>query len=183
MSVKQVPPPEIHNRFDVVHARLLTVAMNYTDWDSAVRNLARLLKPGGALQWKECGFVRTQYLRGAVDTAVSTARFMASQVIEALKGRFSSEWNTLPQIMESEEFVEVIQDIVSSDKLVETREAATINGLGAISAWAKLMSKRNAPCSIQMDELSKLKHQANMDVKSGCYVGYDVCVAFGFKSE
>lgn len=183
MDVKQPPPPEEHNRYDVVHVRLLTAAMNPTDWDSAVRNLTRLLKPGGALQWEECDFTQSPYRRGRMDSSVSAARFISSKFREALMEKFSSGWSTLPQIMQSVGLLGVDDDIVSSDRVVETRETLTANGMIAIFLWAELMSKRGSPGSLQIDELNRLEVQVDRDIRSGCYVRYDVHVALGFKPE
>lgn len=183
MDVKQPPPPEEHHRYDVVHVRLLTAAMNQTDWDVAVRNLIWLLKPGGALQWEECNFANGRHLRGRTGSSVSAAHFMGQLFRDALKEKLSFGWSTLPQIMRSAGLVRVDEDIVSSDRVVETREALTANGMDAVFGWAKLMSQRGIPGSCSMDELKKLEDQAYKDIQSGCYVRFDVHIALGFKSE
>jgi len=46
-------PPEYRGRFDVVHVRLLVVAVKEREIAGAVKNLIELLKPGGYLQWEE----------------------------------------------------------------------------------------------------------------------------------
>lgn len=47
----------MRGRFDVVHARLLVLAMaDQEAWTSAVRNLSMLLTPGGWLQWEDGDF-------------------------------------------------------------------------------------------------------------------------------
>ena len=183
MDVKQPPPLEEHNRYDLVHVRLLVAAMNPSDWEIAVRNLTLLLKPGGALQWAECDYTQTLYRRGKVDSSVSAARFMAKRFREALLDRFSHGWSTLPQIMESEGYLCVEDDIVRSDRIPETREALTANGMVAIFHWARIMSRRDAPGSSSMDELDRLEIQFERDIKSGCYVQYDIHIALGFKPE
>lgn len=182
MGVKQPPPPEEHSRYDV-YVRLLTAAMNATDWEAVVRHLTRLLKPGGALQWEECNFADVRHLRGKTDSSVSAARFMGSLFGEGLKERFAYGWSTLPQIMENAGLVRVDEDIVSSDRVVETREQLTANGMVAISGWAKLMSQRDMPGSCSMDQLEKLENQAYTDVRLGCYVRFDVHIIHGFKHE
>ncbi|EAW11325.1 putative LaeA-like methyltransferase [Aspergillus clavatus NRRL 1] len=47
-------PKEYHNRFDLVHVRLLAGAMKEADYPATVRNLYNILKPGGHLQWDDC---------------------------------------------------------------------------------------------------------------------------------
>lgn len=85
--------------------------------------------------------------------------------------------------MRSAGLVRVDEDIVSSDRDVETREALTANGMLAIFAWAKLMSARGMPGSSPMDELKKLEAQAYENIRSGCYVRFDIYIALGFKPE
>lgn len=78
-------------------------------------------------------------------------------------------------------FEDVEEDIVSSDRDVETREALTLNGMVAVFQWARLISERGIPGSHSMDELADLERQAFVDIRSGCYCRFDVHVAFGFK--
>ncbi len=183
MDVKQPPPSEERDRYDVVHARLLVAAMNPEDWGTAVRNLVKLLKPGGALQWEECNFAHVRHLRGKADSTTSAARSMGIVFREALKEKFAYGWSTLPQIMSDSGLVRVDEDIVSSDRIVETREALTANGMAAVFDWARLMSKRGMPGSRSMEELRELEERAFNDIKSGCYVRSDVHIVLGFKLE
>ena len=181
MDFKEPPPSSEHHRYDVVHVRLLTAAMNPADWEVAVRNVSQLLKPGGALQWEECNFAHGRHLRGDPGSSVSAARFIGSLMRESLREKFSYGWSTLPQSMESAGLVHVGEDIVSSDRVVETREALTANGMVATFDWAKLMSKRGMPGSCSMDKLLELEEQARKDVSSGCYVRFDIHITLGFK--
>ncbi|KAI8624056.1 S-adenosyl-L-methionine-dependent methyltransferase [Xylariaceae sp. FL1651] len=48
-------PPEAHGKYDVVHVRFLVFALKKDDWLLAVRNLSKLLAPGGFLFWEETG--------------------------------------------------------------------------------------------------------------------------------
>ncbi len=181
MDFKQPPPLSEHSRYDVVHVRLLTAAMNPVDWDVAVRNLIQLLKPGGALQWEECNFADGRHFRGKLGCSVSAARLVGSLMRESLREKFSYGWSTLPTLMEGAGLVRVDEDIVSSDRVVETREALTANGMVASFNWAKLMSNRGLLDSYPMDKLHELEDQAHKDVRSGCYVRFDIHIALGFK--
>ncbi|KAL4874230.1 hypothetical protein BJY04DRAFT_204211 [Aspergillus karnatakaensis] len=49
-------PPEHHNRYDLVHLRLLLTAFGEAEFQTAVENLLPILKPGGYLQWVEISF-------------------------------------------------------------------------------------------------------------------------------
>ncbi|KAL6720638.1 hypothetical protein ACLMJK_002563 [Lecanora helva] len=181
MDIKVMPPCEEHARYDVVNARLLTAAMNPQDWTKAVSNIVMLLKPGGAIQWGEGNFAHVSHLRGEVTSTISAARSMGILFRDALNEKFSYGWNTLPQIMLDLGLMQVEEDIVSSDRLAETREAMTVNGMVAIFDWARSMSRRGSPASLSMEDLSVLEKQAYEDIKSGCYVRFNMHVVFGFK--
>ncbi|KAL3472042.1 hypothetical protein BJX99DRAFT_12255 [Aspergillus californicus] len=49
-------PSEHHNRYDLVHVRLLVAAITQSQTEAAVSNLMTILKPGGYLQWIEVDF-------------------------------------------------------------------------------------------------------------------------------
>ncbi|KAL9631339.1 MAG: hypothetical protein Q9164_005948 [Protoblastenia rupestris] len=47
------PPEDLLGHYDVIHVRLLLVVVRNEDSDPVLRQLLRLLKPGGYLQWDE----------------------------------------------------------------------------------------------------------------------------------
>lgn len=183
MDVKKPPPLEEHHRYDVVHARLLVAAMTAADWEVALRNTLLLLKPGGAIQWEEPNFAETRQYRGGPESSTSTVRIMASRFQAALKERLLYGWSTLPGLMKEAGLVRVDEDIVSSDRVPETRQALTVAGNVALFAWAKQMTSRGMPDSLSMDELEKLEALAEQDVKSGCYSRFDIHIITAFQRE
>ncbi|KAI8947826.1 S-adenosyl-L-methionine-dependent methyltransferase [Xylaria longipes] len=48
-------PSEAYGKYDVVHVRFLIFALKKDDWLLAVKNLSKLLAPGGFLFWQETG--------------------------------------------------------------------------------------------------------------------------------
>lgn len=46
-------PVAFHGKFDLVHIRLLVLALKKTQFQTAVTNVIQLLKPGGYIQWEE----------------------------------------------------------------------------------------------------------------------------------
>lgn len=181
MDIKKPPPPTEHHRYDVVHLRLLTATMDAHDWEVVLGNAIMLLKPGGVLQWEECNFADARHLRGDTDSSVSAARRMGSLFRKGLEEKISYGWSTLPQIMRKAGLLDVDEDIVSSDRDVETRKALTANGMLAMFAWAKRMSSSGAPESLPVHELDALEVQAERDIASGCYVRFDIHINVGFK--
>lgn len=180
-DAKQAPPEELHGQYDLVHVRLLVAAMLPGDWDTVVGNLCLLLKPGGYLQWEECDFVGCKYLRGKVDSSIESARFIGFAFRDALRERFEHGWSTLPKNMADAGLTSIVTDVVSSDRLPETRERLNTTGMQAIFSWARLMTERGAKGSLSNEELDSLEKRAYEDIKSGCYVRYDVYVACGQK--
>ncbi|KAF5026510.1 hypothetical protein F66182_1370 [Fusarium sp. NRRL 66182] len=49
-------PQELQGQYDLVHARLLMIALKADEWEVAAQNLKRLVKPGGYILWEELGF-------------------------------------------------------------------------------------------------------------------------------
>ncbi|KAI0185625.1 S-adenosyl-L-methionine-dependent methyltransferase [Xylaria flabelliformis] len=181
LDAKQPLPEDLHGQYDLVHVRLLVAAMLPGDWDTVVRNLCLLLKPGGHLQWEECDFVGSKYLREKVDSTVEAARFMGYAFRDALRERFEHGWSTLPKSMTNAGLTSVVSDVVSSDRLPETRDKLTITGMQAIFSWARLMTQRGVKGSLSGEELNSLEEKAYKDIASGCYVRYDIYVACGQK--
>ncbi|KAL4866250.1 hypothetical protein BDV12DRAFT_210611 [Aspergillus spectabilis] len=77
MSPAQFPPTNAaenmqfshHNRYDLVHVRLLVTAFPTHFYETAVKNLLTILKPGGYLQWLWLKFFE---LNGLSESAPST---------------------------------------------------------------------------------------------------------------
>ncbi|KAK9422881.1 putative Methyltransferase domain-containing protein [Seiridium unicorne] len=178
-DVKEPVSQDQYGKYDLVHARLLAAAMQADEWAPAVRNVSKLLKPGGWLQWEECDFASVKHLRGGEGSHVETARRLGRAFRKGLLDRFEHGWNTLPDDMREAGLTSVVVDFVSSDRVPETRERMTANGMRAVLAWAKLMTARGAPASLHGVDLQKAERDAYEDIRSGCYVRFDIYVASG----
>ncbi|KAF9772779.1 hypothetical protein IL306_009487 [Fusarium sp. DS 682] len=51
-------PENLVGQYDLVHVRLLMVALKAGDWEPVARNLLSLLRPGGYILWDETGFTK-----------------------------------------------------------------------------------------------------------------------------
>ncbi|KAL2808888.1 hypothetical protein BJX63DRAFT_435692 [Aspergillus granulosus] len=49
-------PPEHLDRYDLIHVRLLVTALGESEFQTAIRNMLSMLKPGGYLQWVEIDY-------------------------------------------------------------------------------------------------------------------------------
>lgn len=186
LDIKKPVPKELHSKYDLVHIRMLVAAMLPSEWSIVVHNVTQLLKPGGWLQWSECDIMSTKYLRGGeVDTShVETARRVSTLFIQALRDRFEHGWQILPEEMRAAGLGNILRDCVSTDRLPETREKMTMNGITAILSWMRLEADRAATGplgSMAGDELDTVEKQAFEDIKSGCYCRFDIYVNCGQK--
>ena len=72
-------------------------------------------------------------------------------------------------------------DVVSSDRVVDTRRALTENGLVALLGFARMLAAKQAPGAISTAQIQEMEGAAIREIESGCYVRYDVHTAIGFK--
>ncbi|TGO13377.1 hypothetical protein BTUL_0070g00050 [Botrytis tulipae] len=107
---------------------------------------------------------------------------MCARFKEGMKDNFSYGWKVLPRIYEEYGMRDVVEDIVSSDRIVETRAAMANNAMDAIFGWARLVSSRNLDDLLSAEELVRLEREVEREIASGCYIKYDVHVVLGFKS-
>ncbi|CAK7208650.1 hypothetical protein SEUCBS140593_000244 [Sporothrix eucalyptigena] len=69
-------PAMLHGQYDLVHVRLLVLALQPPDWKALAANLKTLLRPGGYLVWED---VDTQHFKGSPETT-KTAATMAQLI-------------------------------------------------------------------------------------------------------
>lgn len=115
------------------------------EWAPTVGNVAKMLGPGGLLQWEECDLAGVKHFRGAQGSRADTVRRLGHAFRDGLLERFEHGWNTLTENMGASGLVSVIHDFVSSDRLPGTRERVTVNGVRAMLSSARLMTLREAP--------------------------------------
>lgn len=97
-----------------------------------------------------------------------------------MQQRFSHGWSTLPALLR-DCGLRVETDIVSSDRLSETRKSLTENGMVAALGVARMMTAKQAPGAMSAEQIEDLEIAAIKDIESGCYLRYDVHTAVGFK--
>ncbi|OTB07252.1 hypothetical protein M426DRAFT_8979 [Hypoxylon sp. CI-4A] len=180
-DVKKPLPEELHGKYDLVHVRLIVAGMLPDEWSSVVKNLTKLLKPGGFIQWEEGDFISLRYYRGHVDAPGDTIRTLGGKFVGALRERFQYGWNTLPGQMREAGLDPVISDVVSSDRVPETREGLTLASIRGSFNWARWMIERKTPDAMPIEEVEQLEKKAYEELKTGCYVRFDIHVAVGRK--
>ncbi|KAH8680793.1 S-adenosyl-L-methionine-dependent methyltransferase [Xylariales sp. PMI_506] len=171
-------PPEFHGKFDVVHLRLLVVAMEPPqDWETVGRNVFALLKPGGALQWVEGQFSqRLSVLRQGLGCTTSALENLYEVAYDAA-GRHRMAWNLrgLKAILGKVGLVDITHEVISSDCFPENRALGTKLG---IEVWHGSLKTTGA---VDSETLEKMRLDAIRDGESGAYTRWDIHCYVAFK--
>lgn len=181
LDIKEPIPEELNGVYDLVHARVLVAAIMPTEWTAVVRNLTKLLKPGGWLQWGECNFISSKFLRGEAleSSRVDTVVEMSDKWREEMRHRFQCGWSTLPGDMRAAGLDSIESDCVSSDRFPETRKGTTENATTAIFSWLRMVASKGVGMTIE--ELDLAEKRASEEIEAGAYVRYEVYKAIGEK--
>ncbi|KAK6222629.1 hypothetical protein LQW54_000809 [Pestalotiopsis sp. IQ-011] len=182
LDMKQPFPERLNGVYDLVHARMLVAAILPTEWTDIVRNLTKLLKPGGWLQWGECNFISAKFLRGeSLETSpTETIATMGDKWREEMRERFQCGWSNLPGDMRSAGLDSVESDCVSSDRLPETRKKTTENAMTAIFSWLRVLASKGV--AMTNEELDLANIRASEEIEAGAYVRYEVYIVTGQKN-
>ncbi|KAK7742407.1 hypothetical protein SLS53_004553 [Cytospora paraplurivora] len=109
-NVREPVPGDLVGKYDIVHVRYLCLVLGDDEVSSVVENVAKLLKPGGYLQWGE---VDPQTFR--IETTGPDKKTDALQRIydlEAQDARLVTSWvSQLPSIFENAGLRDVLSDV------------------------------------------------------------------------
>jgi hypothetical protein len=109
------PPEEMQGRYDIVHVRLVIFVVKNNDPRAIIRNLMKLLKPGGYLQWDELDLSGSHLERGPGPGAASASDLPATAAENALKrvqGVSVNHWAAnLPAILAEEGMIQADKDV------------------------------------------------------------------------
>lgn len=177
----KVPFPEhMRGKYDLVHVRMLILAMLPEEWEPVVRNLTTLLKPGGYLQWEECEHVNAEWVKGVPDSRTDKSTYIGGAFQNSLKGRLAHGWNTLPEHMRTAGLTSVTSDVFSSERAPQIRKKSTVTITNLIFTWARMMNERDS--SMFGDSLNNLEKEVHEEIESGGYLRYNVHVACARKA-
>lgn len=97
-------PEEMTGRYDIIHTRLLVLAIEPSQLPSILSSLSKMLKPGGYLQWDELDVVNMGVKK--IDTAVPSPALDELVTISRGNGRY--DWTLdIPKAMEESGFADV----------------------------------------------------------------------------
>ena len=86
-DVFEDPPSDLIGKYDIVHVRLLVLVIPDGKPQSVLRNLFKLLKPGGYLQWDELDCVNMHVKR--IDPSVSAPALEQLREMSYANGRYN----------------------------------------------------------------------------------------------
>ncbi|KAF2007277.1 hypothetical protein P154DRAFT_480012 [Amniculicola lignicola CBS 123094] len=110
-------PEELKGKYDLINIRLIVISMGVGVWESTLRNVLGLLKPGGAIQWIEGNFWVARGFRGT-DAKSTGGHYLTKAQIQfngTLKKRFGynfPEWETM---FNEAGLQNVEEDVLSTD--------------------------------------------------------------------
>lgn len=180
-DVKKDFPPEFHGAYDLVHLRLMVTALQGEEWGSLCRIAERLLKPGGAIQWEEADHYHSTRLKGNARSSCQNLEHLARKFIDAMYPHFNFSYPTITTLYEQTGLVGILQDVVASDNVADTRAELTRLSYSGIFGWARMMSCLDALDSWSEAEVEELESACESDIRSGSYLRYDIFVTVGFK--
>jgi trans-aconitate methyltransferase len=183
LDLKQPFPEHMHGKYDLVHVRMLILAMLPEDWEPVVRNLTTLLKPGGYLQWEECEHVNAEWCRDNTDSRMEKSKYIGGAFQNSLRGRLAHGWNTLPEHMRAAGLTSVTSDVLSSETAPQIRKRSTATIMNLIFTWARMVNGQGGSGSMFGDSLDVLEKEAHQEIESGCYLKYNIHVACGRKKQ
>lgn len=135
-------PTHLVSAFDVVHVQCLICGLANDEWKIASVNLARLLKPGGWLQWSEAWNMAVVQNRPLRDVPANRIVLEAGVRANQREGRFTSALATLPGILKDSGFFDLSEDVMSSDRDPSTRNAMSRAVLGAMAGTLRMQEVR-----------------------------------------
>jgi len=114
-NVFEEPPEDLIGKYDIVHIRLVVFVVKNNDPRPIIKNLMKLLKPGGYLQWNELDLSGSHLERGSTSNAGDEEEVAAEAATAALKrvqGVGVAHWTSnLPAILTEEGMVSADKDV------------------------------------------------------------------------
>ncbi|KAH2460020.1 hypothetical protein KXW63_001007 [Aspergillus fumigatus] len=146
-------PEEYREKFDVVHARLLVQVVNQAGSDPVpvIRNMMKLLKPGGYLQWEEPNDDASKRPIVKADPANSSEN--AEKLLQRLDARFRAatpaSWSVaLAETFKEQGLQNVIREEFSTDTYLLLLDQTNYLGL-----FGELISKLDGDLKEELTQL------------------------------
>lgn len=180
-DIRKPFPEHLLGTFDVVHCRLLVLAMNSeSEWAAAACNLRTLLKPGGWLQWEELDPMQRQVLRGR-SVAQTQTRWLQhgfDHLIQMTGERTVNVPGKLLSGIHRAGFSPVARDVVSTDRIPEMRHKITVNETGVVLGVSKQQAAAGAPGAWTLEQVNEVVDHMLEEARAGAYVNVHIHCIF-----
>jgi hypothetical protein len=181
-DIKMPFPEELRGQYDIVHLRLLVCALNEEEWLPVAQHCLALLRPGGMIQWDEGDHFNSRQIRGGEPgCTVAALRKAADKFATDCGHKLRYGWSTLPQVFRDLGLEEVQTDVVSIDRVPETRERWTINGMVGIFGYLRVAARMGGVGIWSLKDLDGLEEEVRKDIASGGYSRFEIYVTWGRK--
>ncbi|KAF2097741.1 hypothetical protein NA57DRAFT_76550 [Rhizodiscina lignyota] len=182
-DVKRPFPAEFHGQFDMIHARLLLLAMDSMDWILVVNNMKTLLKPGGWIQWAEIDLEPMHTaLRDKLGASTEYLQKGCDKLWELCRHRLSGACKNLFNAFKGAGLNDVVLDPVTSDRLPELREISTKVEMRVVLGVGKQAIQNGAEAAWSLEELEYVVAQMEKEAENGAYVVFYIKTVIGRKS-
>lgn len=162
-------PQEHQGQYDVVHLRLLTAAMTAELWPTAARNVRKLLRPGGWVQWQEGNFGDIQIITSEPGVPTSFHQKLANMSIGSSQkhGKLNDEVTRLEQIIQDAGFSDCMTDAISSDRVPHLRQKFNGTQMAGMSSVVRMMAVRDPELGWTEKEVEDVIDGAYSEVAEG----------------
>jgi hypothetical protein len=111
-NIFEEPPEDLVGKYDIVHIRLVIFVVRNNDPRPIIKNLMKLLKPGGYLQWCELDLSGSHLERGSRNDIQAEAAPTAEAALKRVQGVGVGHWTAnLPAILMEEGMVAADKDV------------------------------------------------------------------------
>ncbi|KXS99335.1 hypothetical protein AC578_6744 [Pseudocercospora eumusae] len=178
--LEPVPERFVHS-FDVVHIRYLILALKSHEWQIVAKNILRLLKPGGYVQWLESRFGYFEYLQ--TKPGVSTVHL--KKLIQRMVDFEVAEDKLLPSVIspglknnvQETGFVDVEEDVFASDRVAENRKETNLVSIQAVYQIAQQCIRQRGMEKEEQAAVDEMYEKAIQEINDGAYAWWTMhCV-------
>ncbi|KAF7197392.1 N-methyltransferase tcpN [Pseudocercospora fuligena] len=177
-------PDELIGAFDLVHLRYLILALTEKDWETVAKNVLKLLKPGGWIQWFESDF-DIHMIQSSPNTSSSACTDLYSAVLELSReqGKIIPNFGLKDVMVRNGGFVDVKEEVFATDRVSETRSETSRMALRALRDIAKVGIKRRAEKWREDEGWVERKYEEAMrEEEKGVYLRWDMHCVVGRKA-
>lgn len=179
-DIKKPFPKHFHSKFDLVHVRLLVLALDPEDWALVLSNVLQLCKPGGYIQWEEADYQPLS----RVTRNHQTSRFTAltegfERMLQIADSRMPHCHEPLIKAFHDGEVESVEVDSVTADRLPELRELATRTEIKGLQGMIKQQRLDNVADALSEEESERLIRAMFDEASLGGYSNYYMYCVIG----